>query len=308
MNNEDRVARTIMFILGVLWIIDGVLQLQPASFTAMFADAILAPNLQGQPAVITPIVNFGVQFFNTNPFVVNLAATVVQLFIGFALVLPFKRPLKVFVLYLSIAWALVVWVFGEGLGNIFTGNASFYTGAPGSVLLYLILTVFLLYPRKFTAKRLPIVAGAVFLLGALLQLLPTFWSASGVESVFSLAASDSIEAVAGPAGMASSLASEAPVVGNAVLVLLLVVFGGLLLVRPSRILALSVVIFLILTWWFGQDFGGILTFPTSTATDPNSAIVLTLFLIPLLMKPKPAGTADSPFIGKAGLKSAGNRR
>ena len=118
LNNEDHVARTIMFTLGVLWIIDGVLQLQPASFTAMFADDVLAPNLQGQPAVITPIINFGVQFFSTNPFVVNLAAAVIQLFIGFVLVLPFKRPLKVFALYLSIAWALIVWVFGEGLGNI----------------------------------------------------------------------------------------------------------------------------------------------------------------------------------------------
>jgi hypothetical protein len=123
-----------MFSLGVLWVIDGVLQLQPASFTAMFADDVLAPNLGGQPVVITPIIDFGVRFFSTNPFVVNLAAAVVQLFIGFVLVLSFKRPLKVFALHLSIAWALIVWVFGEGLGDIFTGNASFYTGAPGSAL------------------------------------------------------------------------------------------------------------------------------------------------------------------------------
>jgi len=98
LDNEDRVARTVMFVLGVLWIIDGVLQLQPASFTAMFADAILAPNLQGQPAVITPIIDYGVQFFNTNPLVVNLAATVVQLFIGFALVLPLAIVLTLFLI------------------------------------------------------------------------------------------------------------------------------------------------------------------------------------------------------------------
>ena len=278
-----------MFSLGVLWVIDGVLQLQPASFTATFADDVLAPNLRGQPVVITPIINFGVQFFRTNPFVVNLAAAVVQLFIGFVLVLSFKRPLKVFALYLSIAWALIVWMFGEGLGSIFTEVTSFYTGAPGSALLYLVLAVFFLCPGKFTAKRLIIVAGAFFLFGALLQLLPTFWSASGVESVFSLATSDSIGAVAGPAGIVSNLASEAPVISNAVLVFVLAVFGGLLLVRPSRILALTVEVFLILTWWFGQDFGGVLTFPTSTATDPNSAIVLALFLIPLLI-PKPIET------------------
>jgi hypothetical protein len=304
LNKEDCVTRTITFILGVLWIIDGILQLQPASFTATFANDILTPNLQGQPAIITPIINFGVQFFNTNPFVVNLAAAIVQLFMGFVLVLPLKRPFKVFALYLSIVWALIVWVFGEGLGLILTGNATFYTGAPGSVLLYLVLTVFLLYPSKLAAKRLPIVAGVMFLFGALLQLSPVFWSSSGVESMFSLAASDSIEAVAGPAGMVSSLASGAPVISNAVLVLLLVVFGGMLLVRPGRILALTAEIFLILTWWFGQDFGGILTFPTSTATDPNSAIVLVLFLLPLLMRPKAIGALDSPFISKADTRSA----
>jgi hypothetical protein len=151
---------------------------------------------------------------------------------------------------------------------------------------------------------LPFAAGAIFLFGALLELLPTFWSKAGVQSVFSLAASDSVAAIAAPAGMVSNLASQAPILSNAMLVLLLAVFGVLLLARPSRILALSVGVFLILTWWFGQDFGGIQTFPTSTATDPNSAIVLMLFLTPLLMGAKPTGWGSSLFPVRAGTKSA----
>lgn len=292
-SNRDRVAWTIKFGLGVLWIIDAVLQLQPASFTPAFADAILAPNLQGQPSAITPVLAFGIQFFNAYPFTVNLAAAFVQALVGFLLVLPFKEVFKVFALYLSILWGLVVWVFGEGMGNIFTGNASFYTGAPGSVLLYIILAVYLLYPKKVTSSRLPTMAGVILLFGALLQLSPTFWSAGGVQSLFALAASDSVAPSADPARIISDLASQAPVVSNAVLVSLLVIFGALLLLRPGRILVSSVGVFLILTWWLGQDFGGIHTFPNSTPTDPNSAIVLILFLIPALMGPKLAGWVDS---------------
>ncbi len=36
----------------------------------------------------------------------------------------------------SFAWVLGIWVIGEGLGMLLTGNATALTGAPGSVLLY----------------------------------------------------------------------------------------------------------------------------------------------------------------------------
>jgi hypothetical protein len=110
--------------------------------------------------------------------------------VGAVLLFVRNRPYKVVALSLSIAWSLIAWVIGEGLGNIFTGTASFYTGSPGSVLLYLILAVFLLYPRKFAIAKLPIVAGALFLFGALLQLFPSFWSSTGIQTVFQTTASD----------------------------------------------------------------------------------------------------------------------
>jgi hypothetical protein len=273
-----------MSILGFLWIVDGILQLQSASFTQAFVSGVLTPNLQGQPAFIPYILNSGMAIFSMQPFFINLAAAVIQIAVGVLLILPLKRRIKVFALWTSIAWALVVWVGGEGFGNVFTGAASFYTGAPGSVMLYLILAVFLLYPKKLSLTRLPFVAGAIFLFGAFLQLFPTFWSASGVQSIFLLSSADPIGMIAGPVKIfATAGLSAGPGATNFILVMLLVLFGASLLLRPSLGIAWKAAVFLGLIWWFGQDFGGIQTFPTSTATDPQTAPLLMLFLAPLFV-------------------------
>ncbi len=278
--SQNRVGRIIMFVLGIFWVIDGLLQFQPASFTQTFVDSVLAPNLQGQPAGIPNLLNLGIGLFSSHVFGANLVAAVTQVFIGALLVLRLKRPFKVFALYFSIAWSVMVWIFGEGLGNVLTGGASFYTGAPGSVLLYLILAVFLLFPKKLPVAKLPFVAGALFLFGAFLQVSPTFWSTNGVQSVFQFASSDSLSFIAAPAKSVATFASSLPALSNLLLVVVLVVFGGFLLFGPSREVAGSVAVFLGLVWWFGQDFGGVQTFPMSTATDPNSAPIFMLFLIP----------------------------
>src|ERR1700730_11282773 len=39
---HKRIERSIMLVLGLLWIVDGVLQLQPSMFAQTFADAVLA--------------------------------------------------------------------------------------------------------------------------------------------------------------------------------------------------------------------------------------------------------------------------
>ena len=36
-------------------------------------------------------------------------------------------------------WAIVIWIFGEGLGGIPESGVSLLTGFPGSVLIYIIL-------------------------------------------------------------------------------------------------------------------------------------------------------------------------
>src|SRR5260370_26996857 len=80
--SRKRLYRTIMAILGFLWIVDGILQLQPASFTKAFVSSVLAPNMQGQPGFIPQLLNSGMALFNAYPFLANLGAAAVQIAVG----------------------------------------------------------------------------------------------------------------------------------------------------------------------------------------------------------------------------------
>jgi hypothetical protein len=144
MISDQKLARILTVCLGGFWLLDGILQLQPAMFTNVFVSTVLAPNLQNQPAVVAGIVAFGVNIFSSNVFLFNFLSAFIQILIGALLIFPFRNAIARFGLWLSIAWALIVWVFGEGFGGLFTGMATFYTGAPGSALLYLALALCLL--------------------------------------------------------------------------------------------------------------------------------------------------------------------
>jgi hypothetical protein len=60
------------------------------------------------------------------------------------------RPTVRVALGASIVWALGVWWFGEGLGEVLTPGASPVNGAPGAVIIYALLAV-LLCPRRHRA-------------------------------------------------------------------------------------------------------------------------------------------------------------
>jgi hypothetical protein len=270
--------RILTISLGVFWIIDGVLQLQPAMFTSAFVNDVLAPNLQNQPGVIAGVVAFGIHVFSINIFWCNLASALIQLLIGVLLIFPFPDSAQQFGLWLSVAWALIVWIFGEGFGALFTGSASFYTGAPGSALLYLILALGLLYGFY---KNLPRVAGVLLIFGGLLNLVPMFWR-SGMLSMLVMTPTLS--------GSLAGLGQQGTIFGNLIAVDALLFFGIFLILAPNRHVACVAIVFLLAVWWLGQGWGGVLSFPFGTATDPNSAPLFMLFLLPIFFPT----TARSP--------------
>jgi hypothetical protein len=257
--------RILIISLGAFWLLDGILQLQPAMFTGAFVNQVIAPTLIGQPHVLKEIILFGILVATINPFWFNVIAAGVQLLIGALLIgsawsytqekfISTQR----FALWLSIVWALIIWIFGEGFGEIATGSATFYIGAPGSALLYLILAVFLLLrtDNSKALKKLPLVAGIIFLVSAALNLAPIFWQLTTLS-----------------------------IIDNFIAIAILVALGIFLIIMPqNRAVAWITTIFLVIVWWIGQNFGGILTFPNGIATDPNSAIVFILFLLPSLVK------------------------
>jgi hypothetical protein len=273
--------RRLSALLGLIWLVDGVLQRHSALFGHALIDAVIAPSKDGQPAFMISVIDVGIRVLQVNLPLANALSAAIELAIGALLLAPVSHRTRRLVLWASIGWALVVWVFGEGAGALLTGSASFFTGAPGAALLYLIVAAILLMPQARPRVWLPRVAGAVFLLGAGLNALPAFWSADGQSALWDASASDSRRAIAYP-GLKLAAAALSPEATNIIVIAALLVLGGLLLLKPSRALAVVTLVALAAIWWVSQDFGGILDFPHGTATDPSSAPLLALMILPLL--------------------------
>jgi hypothetical protein len=140
--------RWLQLALAAIWVFDGLLQFQTYMFTRAFATQILAPTAAGNPAWIADSILWTARAVEANPILANTVFATLQLAIGLAIA--WRRSLKT-ALVVSIAWSLLVWWFGEGLGGLLLGSASVLGGAPGAVLLYLVLAILLWPTKKSTA-------------------------------------------------------------------------------------------------------------------------------------------------------------
>jgi hypothetical protein len=278
MSAKDLIAKC----LGAFWILDGLLQFQPAMFGQKFVVNILVPNLSAQPHWMYDVVNFGIYLWNLDPALNNFGVGLLQVGIGLLLLLPLENNWFKFGAWVSIVWGVVVWFCGEGAGQLFTGIASFYTGAPGAVLLYVLLAALFLVPHLRT-KQFIRIAAFVFISGSILQFQTAFWTADGVSGTAMAAMMETVHALnAFPIYIADLLGSHVAV-ANWLLTLAPLAIGAWLLLKPNRLAGFVSLTFLFFVWWIGQDFGMLSTFPTGTATDPNTAPLLALFLIPLFV-------------------------
>jgi hypothetical protein len=275
--------------LGALWILDGLLQFQPAMFGPNFVTDVLVPNLSAQPHWMYQIVSSGIYLWNLNPALNNLGVGLLQISIGLLLLLPVSDRWFRFAAWVSIVWAIVVWFCGEGAGQLLTGIASFYTGAPGAVLLYALLAGLLLVPEKISVKRFPQIAGWLFIVGATLQSQGAFWTLDGVQGAAMAAMMEPVHALNMFPIAVSNLLGLDPVLSNCILVAILFLLGAFIIFKPNRMVGIVALVFLCFVWWVGQDFGMLSTFPNAVATDPSTAPLLALFLLPLLCR----GRSDS---------------
>ncbi|MFC7182061.1 hypothetical protein ACFQMG_21150 [Kitasatospora paranensis] len=118
-------------MLGLLWLLDGALQFQPFMLTTGFADQIIAPTADGQPAFVAGPVHWAADLSVAAPALWDVLFALTQLLLGAALLVPRTARLA---LVASVGWALSVWWLGEGLGGLAGGHALMLTGAPGAVL------------------------------------------------------------------------------------------------------------------------------------------------------------------------------
>jgi hypothetical protein len=136
--------RVLQVVLGLFWIVDAALQFQPYMFGRGFVDTFILNNAAGQPFVVGDLITHIGDFVAPDIAVWNTFFALIQVFIGVGLL--FRRTVRP-ALAVSFAWALGVWVIGEGLGMILTGRASALTGAPGSVFMYGMLGL-MAWPRR----------------------------------------------------------------------------------------------------------------------------------------------------------------
>ncbi len=304
-------ARTIQIALGVIWILDGLLQLQPKMFGQTFVTGVLDPAAQGQPGFVAWPLTHMAHLISLHPAAWNATFAAAQLLIGLGLLV--KETVKP-ALVLSVVWALGVWGLGEGFGMLFAGMASPLTGAPGAVVLYAVIGV-LVWPHRSRStvlgtaavgtRRAAVAEGplgerggqavwaALWTLMAVLWILPANRAPGASSSAVAAAAAGEPGWLAGAQGalvhVLSGHGTEVAVVLAAASVV--IGWGPLLSRRVTPFLVAGVALSLDY-WVFGQSLGGVLT---GLGTDPNAAPLFALLALALF--PNAATPADH---GRAG--------
>lgn len=265
--------RTAQTLLGVIWLLDALLQLQTFMYSSGFI-AMLRSMSAGQPGWLASSVNWGADLAHHDLMLFNTLFALTQVAIGLGLL---YRPTVKPALVLSFGWALVVWWFGEGFGMLFMNMAQPLTGAPGAVILYA-LAGLLAWPNGRPGGLVGVrVARAVWLvlwiLMAWLWLLAPSSSANATYTAINAA----------PSGMSwlttvqDAAASAAKGNGLVVAIVLALASAAIGIAvyrnwRPRPFLALAVVLSLAY-WVLGQGFGGVFM---GHATDPNAAPLFIL--------------------------------
>jgi hypothetical protein len=301
-----RSQRILQVVLGLFWILDAALQFKPFMFSKSFVSTFILANAPGQPAVLRWLITNVGHFLAPGVTVWNTLFALTQLAIGVGLLFPRTvRP----ALALSFPYVLGVWVFGEGLGMLFTGSATALSGAPGSVLLYGLIGL-MAWPRRVAGRtpaegdRVGIASSAAgqglggaltplvvwsgfWVLAAVLFVLPDNRTQSSISSVITGMAP-------GNPGWYSHLLLRTgnhfgsvgtPTAWVLAAVSLVIGLGPLVVRRPGPFLAAGGLLS-VLFWITGQGLlGGIFT---GKGTDPNTApliVLLALAMVPTVPVP-----------------------
>src|ERR1700686_2205048 len=110
---------SIRIAFGVIWLIDGVLEWQPADFHN-FSQLITAMS-QGQPAPLGAVILAGQAVVALNPTLANGLLAALETAVGLSLI---TNMLSRWALRISVLLAALIWVFGQGFGMVFMAGAT----------------------------------------------------------------------------------------------------------------------------------------------------------------------------------------
>jgi hypothetical protein len=305
--------RRIQIVLGLLWLLDGALQLQHQMFTSNFANKVIVPATQGQIGLVSGPSHLAIKILLTHPAVFDAFFASIQLLIGILILN--RRTIRPG-LILSVIWGLSVWYFGEGLGGLLTWQTTILMGAPGAALLYSIISLAIMPDNKDQdeskelnrpAYWLPIAWAILWIGAAIYQLLP---GQNNIADVSSMIYGMSVGAPRWLASLDVHVANAIQDIGHGqtaaqmhmtatqmaamsvppnhsglwfiLLLVALQVLIGLLVFFPGLIrrAALGAGMIMSLVFWFiGQSLG---SYYSGLATDPNSAPLFIVMAVAIL--------------------------
>lgn len=288
-------------ILGALWLIDGLLQLQPQMFSMDMVNNIMKPMLDGQPDVLKPSLQFIITQTALHLATVNTLIALAEILLGLTFLFVSVRWVKP-VVVASVVWALLVWFGGEGLGMMLTGQTSILTGAPGSAFLYTVLSL-LVWPRSqaegdaslFSQRALRWTLAGFWFFAALLQLQPMWWQPGQI--------SQAISDLVGQGGLdtmlldpilqqVSNITANIEIPLNIALIVVFLALGvAIIVVKEEQLRAwlIASIVVSVAFWFLTEGLGMLLT---GTATDTDTGFLLVVMA--LACWPKPLGLFRMP--------------
>jgi hypothetical protein len=312
-NGRLRVTtRGIQVALGLIWLLDGLLQFKSFMYTHGIVSEVFAPAAKGQPAFIGDPMSTFADFYGRDLTLWNTLAGEIQCAIGLGLILSRKTVKPA--LLVSFGWALVIWWFGEGFGGLSSNTLpSPLMGAPGAVILYAIVGL-LVYPTSRQKGRSPADMGPLGDRGGLYAWSGLWLLSAGLWLVnVNRAKNATHEMIKGMAEASPHwLAKFQESVGDhtqghgatiAIVLAILSVAVAIGVWTPLRWPALTVGIVISLAYWvFGQSLGG--PFWTESATDFNTGplfVLLAFSLLPVAQSAPVARHASAEEIPQVGV-------
>ena len=276
---------------------------------------VVQPSAAASPAWVQDVVNAGGTIWSFHPIAAAAAAVWIQIGVGLWLIAAEAGWRSRFGGLASVAWGLVVWVFGESFGGIFAPGLTWLMGAPGAVFLYIVAGALLALPAGVwigprAGRLLLAITGAFWAGMAVLQAWPGrgFWQ-GGEDGTLTGLISDM-------AGLVQPHPQQVMINGmvtftrdygfavNLVAVIALAASGAALLAgvtvlrdRPAvlRLAIAASIAFCLVVWVLVQDLG----IPGGLGTDPNSMVPWALLLWTgyrsvTVPAPSPGRSAGSP--------------
>ena len=290
--SEHPARKFLRITFGLLWIFDGLLQLQQGMPVGL-PTQVVQPAAASSPNWVQHLVNNGTLIWLRHPISAAASAVWIQIGVGVLLLVARRGRLSQLAGAGSVAWGLVVWVFGEAFGGIFGSGLSWLFGAPGAVLFYVVAGVLIALPERAWAGQrvgriLLGVLGFFFIGMAILQAWPGrgFWqgqsnphatAGSLTSMVRTMAKTPQPHALSSVVNSFATFDAHHGWIVNLLVVLALAGLGVALLTGRDQVTFVALVcssVLCVAVWVFVQDLG----FLGGLGTDPNSMIPTVLLI------------------------------